>query len=102
MAGQATSASCATRPSAAALARGPAIDASDLDFLRQTVAADTAGVAIGTDLTLPEAVAELERAMIRRALTEAGGSRAEAARKLGIHRQLLYDKMRRHGLGTVG
>ena len=41
---------------------------------------------------------ELERAMIRRALSETRGSRAEAARRLGINRQLLYDKMRRYGL----
>jgi two-component system NtrC family response regulator len=57
--------------------------------------------ALSSDLTLPEAVAELERVMIRRALAEAGGSRTDAARKLGIHRQLLYDKMKRHGLGEI-
>lgn len=85
---------------AAALARGPSIDASDLEFLRQVDGANAADDAAGTDLTLPEAVAELERAMIRRALAEARGSRAEAARKLGINRQLLYDKMKRYGLGA--
>ncbi len=85
---------------AAALARGPSIDASDLEFLRQPDGANAADAAAGTDLTLPEAVAELERAMIRRALAEGRGSRAEAARKLGINRQLLYDKMRRYGLGA--
>ncbi len=85
---------------AAALARGPSIDASDLDFLRQAENADAPDTAAGTDLTLPQAVAELERAMIRRALAEAHGGRAEAARKLGINRQLLYDKMKRYGLGA--
>ena len=85
---------------AAALARGPAIDASDLGFLRPDDAAAPAPGAIGGDLTLPEAVAELERTMIRRALAEARGSRTEAARRLGINRQLLYDKMRRHGLSA--
>jgi len=83
---------------AAALARGPAIDAADLDFLRRADAADAAGVAARTDLTLPEAVTELERTMIRRALAEGRGSRAEAARRLGINRQLLYEKMRRYDL----
>jgi DNA-binding NtrC family response regulator len=34
--------------------------------------------------------------MIRRALTQAAGNRAEAARLLGIHRQALYEKLRRH------
>ena len=52
----------------------------------------------GPDPTLHEAVAALETAMIRRALAEAGGSRTEAARKLGVHRQLLYEKMKRYGL----
>ncbi|WP_158743858.1 sigma-54 dependent transcriptional regulator [Acidisphaera sp. L21] len=83
---------------AAALARGTTIEAEDLAFLRTPA---SSAAAIGTDLTLPEAVAELERVMIRRALAEVGGSRTEAARKLGIHRQLLYDKMKRHGLGDV-
>jgi two-component system NtrC family response regulator len=36
--------------------------------------------------------------MIRRALDAAGGNRAEAARRLNIHRQLLYEKLRRYGL----
>ncbi len=84
---------------AAALARGPAIEAIDLGFLQQP-AAVAAPVAAGTELTMPQAVAELERAMIRRALAEARDSRAEAARKLGINRQLLYDKMKRYGLDT--
>ena len=45
--------------------------------------------------------------MLRRALAESGGNRTEAARLLGIHRQLLYEKLRRYGLsanrtGAVG
>jgi hypothetical protein len=36
--------------------------------------------------------------MICSAPEACGGNRAEAARKLGIHRQLLYTKMRRLGL----
>ncbi|MFO1071943.1 MAG: helix-turn-helix domain-containing protein [Geminicoccaceae bacterium] len=36
--------------------------------------------------------------MIAEALRQAGGNRAEAARRLGIHRQLLYTKARRYGL----
>ena len=47
---------------------------------------------------LPAAVARLETAMIRRALDAAGGNRADAARRLNIHRQLLYEKLRRYGL----
>jgi DNA-binding NtrC family response regulator len=47
---------------------------------------------------LPTAVAKLEKAMIKKALEACGGNRAEAARRLKIHRQLLYTKMQRHGL----
>ena len=47
---------------------------------------------------LPGAVARLEVAMIQRALDAAGGNRADAARRLNIHRQLLYEKLRRYGL----
>jgi two-component system NtrC family response regulator len=79
---------------AAALAGGPVIDAIDLDFLHTTAPAETDWLAGD----LPAAVARLEAAMIRRALDAAGGNRAEAARRLNIHRQLLYEKMRRYGL----
>jgi DNA-binding NtrC family response regulator len=47
---------------------------------------------------LPSATARLEAMLIRRALARSGGNRAEAARALGIHRQLLYAKIRRYGL----
>jgi len=36
--------------------------------------------------------------MIRRALEEAGGNRTEAAKRLGIHRQLLYAKAEKYGI----
>src|SRR5439155_7629801 len=47
---------------------------------------------------LPGAVAQLEEAMIRKALDACGGNRTEAARRLNINRQLLYTKMQRYGL----
>jgi DNA-binding NtrC family response regulator len=40
--------------------------------------------------------------MIRRALDAAGGNRAEAGRRLNIHRQLLYEKMKRYGIEPSG
>jgi len=40
--------------------------------------------------------------MIRRALEKSGGNRAEAARLLGIHRQLLYEKLRQHRIDLSG
>lgn len=45
-----------------------------------------------------EAVAALERELIRRALKAANGNRAEAARRLGINRRLLYSKLEEHKL----
>jgi DNA-binding NtrC family response regulator len=84
----------------AALARRPVVTAEDFSFLD---AASTAGDAedwLAGDL--PQAVARLERAMIRRALAAADGNRTEAARRLGIHRQLLYEKLRRLGLEASG
>jgi transcriptional regulator with PAS, ATPase and Fis domain len=39
-----------------------------------------------------------EKEALRRALREAGHNKARAARLLGIHRTLLYKKMRRYGL----
>ena len=81
---------------AAALGRGSVVTAEDLAFLRPA-AAPMESVP-GTDL--PGAVERLERAMITRALAEAGQVRAEAARRLGIHRQLLHEKLRRYGMAA--
>jgi DNA-binding NtrC family response regulator len=85
----------------AILNRRPVVTAEDLDFLavpneRQSQVTDwLAG-------DLPTAMARLEAAMIRRALAACGGNRAEAARRLGIHRQLLYTKLRKLGLDVSG
>jgi DNA-binding NtrC family response regulator len=51
------------------------------------------------EMPFKEAVAALERALIAHALEAAGGNRAEAARRLGINRRLLYSKLEEHGLG---
>jgi DNA-binding NtrC family response regulator len=42
--------------------------------------------------------AELEKSLVERALLQAEGNKSKAADLLGIHRRLLYEKMRRHGL----
>jgi two-component system, NtrC family, response regulator AtoC len=42
--------------------------------------------------------AELEKSLVERALLQAQGNKSKAADLLGIHRRLLYEKMRRHGL----
>ncbi len=47
---------------------------------------------------LPAAVEKLERLLIAHALAQTQGNRAETARRLGIHRQLLYRKLAQYGL----
>jgi len=79
------------------LVRTPTIEAHDLD---EVLAGDAAEASAETPApTLPEAIAQLEKRMIQAALTQAQGNRAEAARRLGIHRQLLYRKLDDYGLG---
>ena len=47
---------------------------------------------------LPATVERLEKLLIGHAIAQAHGNRAEAARQLGIHRQLLYRKIAQYGL----
>jgi DNA-binding NtrC family response regulator len=79
------------------LVRGKMIDAEDLGFLEEPLAGPSE-TASWPDEDLPTALARLEEMLIRRALRRTAGNRAEAARMLNIHRQLLYTKMRRYGL----
>ncbi len=83
----------------AVLARRPIVAADDLAFLGRTEPEQHGD---RDSLDLPGAVARLEAALIRRALAASGGKRAEAARLLGIHRQLLHEKLRRYGLDPSG
>jgi len=82
---------------AAVLVRGDAVDAAALDFIAQ-VRSGTGDIGDWPDEDLPSAIGRLEEMLIRRALTRSAGNRAEAARVLGIHRQLLYSKIKRYGL----
>jgi DNA-binding NtrC family response regulator len=43
-------------------------------------------------------LAELEKGLVERALHQAEGNKSKAAEILGIHRRLLYEKLRQHGL----
>ncbi|AWN52150.1 sigma-54 dependent transcriptional regulator [Methylobacterium sp. 17Sr1-1] len=87
---------------AAVLARGAVIGASDLGLsdpgLPGEAPGSDAALPAWLDGDLPGAVARLEEAMIRRALRASGGNRAQAAKSLGIQRQLLYAKIERYGL----
>jgi two-component system NtrC family response regulator len=88
---------------AAVLAPLSVLSAADFAFLSGEATPAAGGPAqdwLSGDL--PGAVARLESEMIRRALAACGGNRAEAARRLNIHRQLLYEKMRRYDLEVSG
>ncbi len=93
---------------ASTLVRRPVISAGDLAFL--ATPEPQAGEAADPDDwlagTMPEAIERVEREMIRRAVLASGGNRAQAAERLGIRRQLLYQKLERYGLmssnGTDG
>jgi DNA-binding NtrC family response regulator len=50
-------------------------------------------------LPLKERVQAYERGLVVEALREARGNRSEAARRLGVSRVTLHDKLRRYGLG---
>ena len=85
---------------ASTLVRRSNISAGDLAFLvapdlRPGEPADTPDWLTGT---MPEAIERVEREMIRRALEASGGNRAQAAERLGIRRQLLYQKLERYGV----
>jgi two-component system NtrC family response regulator len=79
------------------MCRSDIVAAADLDFLT-AAPSDHAGETGGSG-GLSSAVEQLERRMIAEALTESKGNRAEAARRLGIHRQLLHAKAEKYGLG---
>jgi DNA-binding NtrC family response regulator len=78
--------------------RGPVITREDLELEPAPAgAADTLEELLQMDFR--QAIGRLEKRLLANALGAAGGNRSEAARKLGINRQLLYAKMLEHGLG---
>ncbi|MBI0331155.1 sigma-54-dependent transcriptional regulator [Burkholderia plantarii] len=91
---------------AGALAPGALLTRDDFAFLLDS-AAEAASAAADDDATVParfaglplnEALAQLERALIVRALAASHGNRAEAARRLGISRQSLYTRLASLGI----
>ena len=64
----------------------------------QTVAPGVPAITIRLDQPLPQAVGDLERAFIERALEATGGRVSSAAEMLGLSRKGLFLKRRRQGL----
>ncbi len=83
---------------ACVMSRSPVISEDDINTSGEVHGLTAAAV---SNEDLPGAVARLEEAMIRKALDFCGGNRAEAARRLGINRQLLYTKMQRYGIADA-
>jgi two-component system response regulator AtoC len=53
-------------------------------------------------LTLREQVDAFERNLVAQALAKAGGNQSEAARRLGMSRSALIDRLKKYGLGASG
>jgi transcriptional regulator with PAS, ATPase and Fis domain len=75
-----------------------ALTLADLDAALKT-AEPLPPAAPPASLTLAEAIAEAERAAIRKSLLACGGNKARAAAELGISRTSLYEKIALLGLG---
>ena len=82
-------------------ADGERIEASDLRFLdlgAKSRPAEHQDAQATGDAPLPDVLERIERDELVRAMEEAGGSKAAAARALGINRSTLYYRLRKHGL----
>jgi DNA-binding NtrC family response regulator len=84
-----------------ALATGRIIGAQALGQPADVSDAVPAVDTIGRGPTFREQVEAFERNLLANALTAATGNQSEAARKLGITRASLYDKMKKYGLGPA-
>ena len=81
-------------------AEGEVIDVASLPaHLRGEAAPRGAALALpGESMSLPEILEDLERQLITRAFKEAGGVKAETARRLGVKPSALYYKLDKYGI----
>jgi Nif-specific regulatory protein len=86
-------------------ARGLVIDAADLSEALQSTQAERAAIlrpSTAAARSLPEEVEELEKVRIREALLACGQNQVRTARKLGLSRQGLINKLKRYGIAAAG
>jgi DNA-binding NtrC family response regulator len=83
---------------AATLSKTSGIGSDDFGFLAGEASAEHTTHAGQPATDLPGAIEQLEMSMIQKALHDARGNRAEAARLLNIPRQQLYVKLKKYGL----
>ena len=81
-------------------AAGRVITADAVQEQLSTNAVSTRSAELEPFLLLPfhDAIASLEKQLLQQALRAAGDNKSEAARRLGIHRRFLYEKMQQHRL----
>ena len=82
-------------------AGGRAITAEMIEEQLSTNHVSSTGISLQTLLSLPfhDAVASLEKLLLQEVLRSVGENKSEAARRLGIHRRFLYEKLQQHKLG---
>ena len=79
------------------LFRSGVIDASDLQMTVMEGPSETQIEEL-LELDFHSAVSRFEKLLLTKTLRKTNGNRAEAARLLNIHRQLLYAKLKEHGI----
>jgi DNA-binding NtrC family response regulator len=77
--------------------RGGVIDAGDLQMTMTNRPSETQ-IEDLLELDFHSAVSRFEKLLLTKTLRKAHGNRAEAARLLNMHRQLLYAKLKEHGI----
>ncbi|CAI9085701.1 sigma-54-dependent Fis family transcriptional regulator [Candidatus Methylacidiphilum fumarolicum] len=83
------------------IARGQSIEIEDLGIPIEKETFDVKEKEDFLQLDFFSAIAKLEKLLIEKALEESRGNRTEAARRLKIHRSLLYLKMKEHKIETL-
>jgi two-component system, NtrC family, response regulator len=84
--------------SSSLVVRGAVIDVCDLQMSGTKGRDDETQIDDLLELGFHSAVSGFEKILLERALKKAHGNRTEAARLLNIHRQLLYAKLKEHGI----
>jgi DNA-binding NtrC family response regulator len=74
--------------------RGRVITSDDLQPPSQHIGEKNGDLSSLLALPFHDSVAEWEKRLIQNALKESDGNRTDAARRLGMHRRLLYDKLK--------
>ncbi len=82
-------------------AAGRAITAAAIQDQIGSGGRKSTGLELEALLNLPfhDSVAQWERSLIQHAMEAASGNKSNAARRLGIHRRLLYEKLQQFGIG---